>query len=123
MHHLEGPLPSGYERYNQFKQYHSSNLFVSSLPGDNCVCIDDSTCVTKNIISNSRKNFLLLKFSVKKSFSTYPFDLQLINMNNVVELADKLCIAELKCIQHKCILLPHQTKHDYFVAMPLLHNS
>lgn len=120
--HFGGPLPSGYEIFDQFKQYCSSNLFLSSLPGDNCICINGSICVIKNIISSRDSTFLVYsKFSIKQSFSTYPFDLKLIDIYKVGELEDSLCVAELKSIQYKCVLLPHQTEFDYFLSMPLLH--
>jgi len=123
MQHFEGPLPSGYESYSQFKQYRSSNLFLSLLPEDNCVCIDESVCVIKNIISScDSTNIVFSKFANKESFSTYPFDLQLININKVAGLKDELCVAELHSIQYKCVLLPHQTEVDCYVVMPLLHN-
>ena len=50
MQHFEGPLPSGYESFRQYKQYSSSSIFLSVAPGDNCVTIGGHVCVIKNII-------------------------------------------------------------------------
>ena len=121
MQYFEGSLPSGYESFSQFKQYCSSNIFLSSLPGNNCFCIDGSICVIRNIASSDSTNIVFSKFLIRESFSTYPFDLQLIDIYKVSELADELCIAQLQSIQYKCVLLPCQTKFDFFVVTPLLH--
>ena len=81
MQHFEGPLPSGYESFSQFKKYSSSNIFLSSLPGNNCFCSDGSICVIRNIISSSDSTKIVFaKFLTKELFSIYAFDLQLIHI-------------------------------------------
>ena len=123
MQHFEGPLPSGYESFRQYKQYSSSSLFLSVAPGDNCVTIGGHVCVIKNIIFfHDSTKVVFSKFLTKESFSTYPFDLKLIDIFLVANLDNQLNIAELNNIDFKCILLPHTVKSDCFVAMPLLHN-
>ena len=48
--HFNGHMVNGYEMCNQFKQYKSNGLFILLSSGENCVYIDNSVCVIKNIL-------------------------------------------------------------------------
>ena len=67
--HFNGPVPNGYETYDQFMQYSSTNLFVSLSSNDNCFYIEESVCLIKNILCSFDMTFLVVsKFKKKKSF-------------------------------------------------------
>ena len=124
LQHCSGPLPHGYESFCQFRQYKSKDLIVTCFPGDYCVHIDGFTCVIKNILfsKSGLVKIVYSKFLKSKSFSSYPFDLKLININEVTDLSSELYVEKLSKIEFKCVLLPYPVKQNYFVSMPLLHN-
>ena len=87
--HFKGPVPSGYEGFGQFRKYKSTNIFLTTLPGDSCVCIGNSVCVIKNILSSASGtiNIVFSKFLNAKSFSSHPFDLKEIGLRLVSNLS------------------------------------
>ena len=124
MQHCTATIPHGYEGFSQFRQYKYKDSIVTCLPGDCCVHIDDLTCAIRNILfsKSGKVKVACLKFSKTESFSSYLFDLKLINICkvSVSDLSRELYVEKLSNIEFRCVLLPHSVEHDYFVSMPLL---
>ena len=105
-------------------QYSSTNLFVSLSSNDNCFYIEESVCLIKNILCSFDMTFLVVsKFKKKKEFLTTPFNLSLLNIYCVSELAKDIFVYPVNDIKCKFILLPHPTHCNYSVTVPLLHNE
>ena len=122
--HFNGPMVNGYKLCNQFKLYKSDHLFFSLSSGDNCVYIDKSVCVIKNIYVLDKSVYVACSnFDRKESFSNFPFDLKLLDMYLVSCLSDTVFVKSFSAIDFKFVLLPHSTELDCFLALPLLHNN
>ena len=67
--HFDGLLIHGYEGYGQFKQYVDDNIFMSNVEGNNCVFINQNTCIVKTFLCLLNQHWCSLhNFNLKKNF-------------------------------------------------------
>ena len=73
--HTYGPVPRQYQAYQQYKELHFSDYYISVYQVDNCILIRDSVGLVRNILSKSEgseKSVLYEKFGTSHNFFTYP---------------------------------------------------
>jgi hypothetical protein len=121
--HFDGPLPTSFASYLQYKQY-VGKYFLSNNVGDNCCIIENKVGIITNIlrsrqVGSSEVYVVFEEFESKESFFVEPMDSQslcifvvskLSGFHKVISIAD--------AVFTKCLLLPYKNK---LVVVPQMH--
>jgi len=92
---------------------------LSVSAGDNCVMIDDSVCIIRNIVIWQSDSYIVYeRFTSHQSFFDYPLPSVKIGIYFVSALSGTLELLKVKDVTSKYVLLPYKSN---FVALTLLH--
>lgn len=118
--HTHGPVPRQYQGYQQYKEIHFPDYYISVYQGDNCILVGDNVAVVRNILSDiegTEKYIVYEKFNTTSNFFTYPLQSADLRVTKVSNLSGYLHVASAESVC-KCVLIPLRNK---FVAFPMLH--
>ena len=119
--HSSGPLPEGFPQCFQYKFYQSENFVITTSSGDNCIKVNDSIAVVRNIVVHDADvHVVYVKFRTKEPFFSYPLCSSELEIYKVSRLSEDYGIIPVSETS-KYVLLPNGT--NSFVAIPLLHFS
>ena len=119
--HTYGPVSRQNQGYQQYKELHFPDYYISVHQGDNCILIGDNVGLVRNIVSENEgteKFILYEKFSTSRNFFTYPLQSMDLRVTKVSNLSGHLHVASAYSVVCKCVLLPFRNKH---VAFPMIH--
>lgn len=119
--HKMGPLTFAYIDYQQYKEIHLPNVYISVFQGNNCVMINGSVALVRNIVSTADKCSVFIiyeTFDNMHDFFTYPLKSSNLGIYKVSQLQGRLRVSPLSLIACKYFMLPFKQS---FVCIPLLH--
>ena len=119
--HTFGPVTGQYQSYQQYKELHFSDNYISVYQGDNCILIGDSVGLVRNILSEkegTEKLILYETFGTSRNFFTYPLQSMDLRVTKVSNVSGHLHVVSANSIACKCVLLPFHNKH---VTFPMIH--
>ncbi|KAJ8034244.1 hypothetical protein HOLleu_21001 [Holothuria leucospilota] len=105
--HSNGPVPNELAGGTQYKQIQLPVGFVSCMPGDNCVEVQDKICVVKNIMVCRGQEFIVFeRFRKTEDFFSYPVASRDIGLSLVSRKHYLLQFAPVSDVSKKIVLLP-----------------
>lgn len=116
--HFEGPAIPNQSCQHQYKQVYHNGVFFSC-SRDNCVQINDSFYLIRNIVvfEGSDETMLVVeRFLRTKDYFTYPLNSSDLGIVKASNLSRRLELKQLGSIQKKYVLFPYKRK---FVLVPL----
>ena len=122
-HHF-GPVTENLKFFVQYKVLVLPNMILKITRGDNCLLLNDTICVIRNILAKNEKLYILVsKFEKKEDFFIYPVHssrLDIYRVSNLSITLQAVPITKSSSLK-KCVLLPYG--NEIFISFPVLHCS
>ena len=119
--HTSGPVPREYQGYQQYKELHFPDFYISVHKGDNCILIGNDVALVRNILSvneETEKVIMYEKFRTSSNFFDYPLKSMDLRVTKVSNLSGHLHSVSARSVICKCVLLPFR---NMFIAFPMIH--
>ena len=124
--HFAGPVPRGFDNVQQFCQIHFKGFFYSVADGNNCIKINNSYCLIRNILSHENTTDHCLVVEQFRTFTDffahYPLNSSSLGIVKVTprDLSGQTETARLADITCKCFMIPYKRN---FILVPLNHTG